>query len=217
MDNKKIQLKFVKIGFLGDSSVGKSCICRSIMNLEFDMEMIATIGSEKFETKFTLKNGEAIKLKFWDTAGEERYRSMALNTLKAVSGVIIVFDFTCRSSFENVNSWIELIKENLNNPCLALFGNKSDIPKEYWQVTFEEAQEFAQKNNIKLFLTSARTKDGINEGMSYIVNEAYEKSEQMKDYNIKNIKLERKKKDEYEYVDGCFGKKKKRKKKNKAK
>ena len=53
--------------------------------------------------------------------------------------------------------------------------------------------------------------------MSYIVNEAYEKSEQMKDYNIKNIKLERKREDEYEYVDGCFGKKKKRKKKNKVK
>ena len=126
MDDKKIQLKLIKLGFLGDSSVGKSCICRSIMNLEFD-------------TKFTLKNGEEIKLKFWDTAGEERYRSMALNTLKAVSGVIIVFDFTCRSSFENVNSWIVQVKENLNGPCLALFGNKSDIPKEYWQVTIEEA------------------------------------------------------------------------------
>ena len=143
MDNKKIQLKFVKIGFLGDSSVGKSCICRSIMNLELDMEMIATIGSEKFETKFILKNGEEIKLIFWDTAGEERYRSMGLKAIKAVSGVIIVFDFTCRSSFENVNSWIELIKENLNSPCLALFGNKTDISKERWQVTIEEAQEFA--------------------------------------------------------------------------
>ena len=187
------------------------------MNLELDMEMIATIGSEKFETKFILKNGEEIKLIFWDTAGEERYRSMGLKAIKAVSGVIIIFDFTCRSSFENVNSWIELIKENLNNPCLALFGNKSDIPKEYWKVTIEEAQEFAQKNNIKLFLTSAKTKEGIDEGMSYIVNETYEKIEQMKDYNIKNIKLERKKEDEYEYVDGCFGKKKKRKKKNKAK
>ena len=169
------------------------------------------------ETKFTLKNGEKIKLIFWDTAGGERYRSMALNTLKAVSGVIIVFHFTFRSSFENVNSWIVQIKENLNSPCLALFGNKSDISKEYWQVTIEEAQEFAQKNNIKLFLTSAKTKDGIDEGMSYIVNETYEKSEQMKDYNIKNIKLKRKREDEYEYVDGCFGKKKKRKKKNKAK
>ena len=217
MDNKKIQLKFVKIGFFGDSSVGKSCICRSIMNLEFCLDMIATIGCDKIETKFTLKNGEEIKLILWDTAGEERFRSVELNTLKAVSGVIIVFDFTCRSSFENVNSWIVQVKENLNGPCLALFGNKSDIPKEYWQVTFEEAQEFAQKNNIKLFLTSAKTKDGIDEGMSYIVNEAYEKIEQMKDYNIKNIKLERKREDEYEYVDGCFGKKKKRKKKNKAK
>ena len=75
------------------------------MNLEFDNEVIATIGVEKFETKFTLKNGEKIKLIFWDTAGEERFHSIALKSIKFVSGVIIVFDFTLRSSFENVKSW----------------------------------------------------------------------------------------------------------------
>ena len=151
MDDKKIQLKLIKLGFLGDSSVGKSCICRSIMNLEFDMELISTIGSEKFEKKFTLKNGEEIKLKFWDTAGEERYRSMALNTLKAVSGVIIVFDFTCRSSFENVNSLIELIKENLNSPCLALFGNKVIFQKNIGKLLLKKLKNLHKKIILNYF------------------------------------------------------------------
>ena len=110
------------------------------------------------------------------------------------------------------------IKENLNNPCIALFGNKNDRPKEEWQVTIEEAEEFAKKINLKFFETSAKTKFGINEGLSYIVNETHNKIEKIVDNNSNNFQLNGIRNDnEYEYVNGCFGKKKSRKKKNKAK
>ena len=34
---------------------------------------------------------------------------------------------------------------------MALFGNKTDMPKDKWKVTTEEAKEFAQKNGIKIY------------------------------------------------------------------
>ena len=143
---------------------------------------------------------------------------MALKTTRSAQGVVLVFDLTSRKSFENINVWLEQIKENLNNPFIVLFGNKNDRSKEEWQVTIEEAEEFAKKINLKFFETSANTKFGINEGLSYIVNETYDKIEKTLDNKSNNFQLNGIRNDnEYEYVNGCFGKKKRRKKKNKAK
>jgi len=206
MTDNKISVKAIKVALLGDSTVGKTAICNSLMNIEFSQDMLSTIGSDKLETKFPLKNGTEIKLILWDTAGQERFRSVALKAIKAVQGIVIVFDVTLKKSFQNIDLWLEEIKNNFNNPSLVLFGNKVDMDKEKWEVTKEEAEQYAKKMNLQYFETSAKTKKGLNEGFSYIVNESYNKLGGGDD----GIKIDE---DEWEIVNGCFGKKKRRKKK----
>ena len=214
MNKKKISC--LKIAVLGDSHTGKTSIFNSIMGIEFREDTLSTIGTDKYETRSTLKNGEEIKLVLWDTSGQERFRSVAFNTIRSAQGVVLVLDLTSRTSFENISVWLKQIEDNLNNPCIVLFGNKNDNSKEKWQVTIEEAEEFAKNINLKFFETSAKTKFGINEGLSYIVNETYDKIEKMIDNKSNNFQFNGIR-NEYEYVNGCFGKKKRRKKKNKAK
>ena len=190
MSNKKIALKAIKIGLLGDSNVGKTAICNSLSNVEFAGNNISTIGSDKIETKIALKNGKEIKLILWDTAGQERFRSAALSTLKVVQGIAVVFDVTSKESFNNVSMWLEKIKENFNNPCLILLGNKIDLPEKDWQVTNEEIKTFAEKNHLAYFETSAKSGSGINTSFSHIVNEIYDKHQEKSD----NIVIDPKKK-----------------------
>ena len=232
MADKKVALKAIKIGLLGDSQVGKTALCRALMNYDFDPEIISTIGNIKLETKYELKDGNTIKLILWDSAGQERFRSVALNTLKAVKGIVLVFDVTLKSSFDNVTTWLNEINENLNDPCLVLFGNKIDRDKNEWQVTREEAKKFAEERNLTYFETSAKTKEGINEGFSYIVNEAYEKIKANSNTNnviiLENKEQEngsennnndslKQEVEETKPSTGCFGwKKKKKKKKEKS-
>jgi small GTP-binding protein len=231
MADKKVALKAIKIGLLGDSQVGKTALCRALMNYDFDPEIISTIGNIKLETRFELKDGNEIKLILWDSAGQERFRSVALNTLKAVKGIILVFDVTLKASFDNVNSWLNEISENLNDPCLVLFGNKIDRDKDEWEVTQEEAKKFAEERNLTYFETSAKTKEGFKEGFSYIVNEAYEKIKGNSNTNNNVIVLENKEeenegennkdnvKQEVEEIKtstGCFGWRKKKKKKKES-
>ena len=110
---------------------------------------------------------------------------------------------------ENENCLYSLeIRENFTNPSLVLFGNKVDMDKDKWQITKEEAEQYAKKMNLTYFETSAKTKKGLNEGFSYIVNETYNKVEGVSS----NIKIQDD--DEYEIVSGCFGKKKRKKKKS---
>ena len=213
MSNPKIAVKAIKIGLLGDSQVGKTAICRAFMNYEFENEFVSTIGNIKLETKYRLKNGEQIKLILWDSAGQERYRAVAMSTLKAVTGVILVFDVTLRESFQNVSRWLDDIKENLNDPCLILFANKIDLDKSEWTIKEEEIIELANEKKLAYFKTSAKTKEGINEGFEHIINDAYERIKLRTD-NEKKIVLKQKgpETNEVEEKTGCFGRKKKKKK-----
>ena len=206
--------------------MGKTAICRSLLKFEFDPDVLSTIGNIKFDTKFELKNGEKIKLILWDSAGQERFRSVAMTTLKAVMGIVLVFDVTMKESFDNVNDWLDQIKDNLNDPCLVLFANKIDIDKKFWKISEEEIEDFAKEKNMVYFNTSAKNNEGIVEGFQYLVNEIYErvkgKDEEEKEENIKpniviepTIELKKDEESEEETKTGCFGKKKKKKKKKK--
>ena len=188
MSEGKIKRNAIKVAMLGDSMVGKTAICNTFMNIEFNDSNLSTIGVEKLESQITLKNGEEIKLILWDTAGQERFRSIALKSIKTAQGVVIVFDLTKKITFDNVVNWLKQIDENLNNVSLVLFGNKCDIEKEKWEVTKEEVLQFAKIKNLPYFETSAKTNTNIKEGFENVVNAAYEKLEGNK--TNKNIQLE---------------------------
>mgnify|MGYP002627442223 CR=1 FL=1 len=205
MSNDDIILQAIKIGLLGDCTVGKTSVCKVFTGLEFSDEEMVTIGSDKFEKKFYLQNGKEIKLVLWDTAGQERFRSAALKAIRFVQGIVIIFTVTNRRSFENIDSWLKDIKENFEEPPLALFGNMIDKDKERWEVTSEEVKEFAKKNNLPYFETSAKTNQGLNEGFSYIIEEVYRSIEERK--NNKNITIPKNNNN----TSGCPGKKKKNK------
>ena len=178
MAEDKIVLTVAKIGLLGDSRVGKSSIIQSYAGLPFSENYLSTIGSDKYQTQFTLENKKNIKLIIYDTAGQERFRSIALNAFKAMHGIVLVADLTNKNSFINIKMWLQNIQENLHDPCLVLFGNKADYPKDKWEVTSEEAKKYAEDNKLVYFETSAKTKQGIIEGIAYIANQAYKKAEQ---------------------------------------
>jgi len=176
----KISINAIKLALLGDSAVGKSSIIQSFLNLEFAAEYITNIGAEKFERKLCLKNGKEVKLILFDTAGQERFRSIALKTAQSVHGVIIAFDVTDINSFNNLEGWLQEIKEKCSEGIsIFLFANKVDIENSR-KVSREEIEAFAKAKDLEYFEISARNKIGIDEGFSYIANKAYNKIMEIK-------------------------------------
>ena len=165
---------------MGDSAVGKSSIIQSFLNLEFAAEYMTNIGAEKFERKLFLKNGKEVKLILFDTAGQERFRSIALKTAKSVHGVIIAFDVTDINSFNNLEGWLQEIKEKCSEGIsIFLFANKVDIENGR-KVSREEIEAFAKAKDLEYFEISAKNKIGIDEGFSYIANKVYNKIMEIK-------------------------------------
>ena len=157
-----ISYKFVLVG---DSSVGKTCIFKKIAYNKFFKSNISTIGVDykplEYEIEET-KNGKKIKMKFkiklFDTAGQDRYRSLTKGYIIGSNGIIIVYDITKRSSFDNVIGWIKSIEEIYGKceqikACIFLIGNKKDLVEgeegeKLREVQINEAENLAKKYDL---------------------------------------------------------------------
>ena len=145
---------------IGDSAVGKSNILLRYVHEKFNEEFQSTIGVE-FGAKNIQLNEKIYRIQIWDTAGQENFRSITRAYYKNSVCACIVYDITQKNSFENVKSWIEdCKKQSPKTVFLVLIGNKLDLEKQR-QVSYDEGEEFARKNNMLFFETSAKTGENI--------------------------------------------------------
>ena len=145
---------------LGDSSVGKSSFIVKYIDDKFSYSYIATLGLDFKQKKIQLKSGENVRLRIFDTAGQERFKSISINFIKKANGILLLYDITNKYSFQSVNNWMESIKEAAGEKIsVFLIGNKCDLEKER-EVSKEEGEEKAKQYNLPFFETSC--KEGIN-------------------------------------------------------
>ena len=193
MSEKKIKRTVIRLAMLGDSSVGKTSIINTFLDIEFSDVKLTTIGKDKMETKMKMKDGKEIKLIIWDTAGQERFHSMATSVIKGSQGVAVTFDLTKQSTFESVNNWLAEIKNNADSIPIVLFGNKCDILDKR-EVSEELVKNYAKDNNLIYFETSAKENINIKEGFQKLAEDAYEKSTGENTLDLKNHKNKKNKK-----------------------
>ena len=150
----------ISIFTLGNSQVGKTCFILRYTKNTFNNTYISTIGIDFLAKDTSLPNGEKYKVLFYDTAGQEKYRSIAFNLMKGAEGIILMYDITKRNTFESITEWVQSIKEAKgDNFPVVLIGNKCDL-KEKREISREEGENEAQKNGFLFFETS--NKDGTN-------------------------------------------------------
>ena len=121
--------KNTQLIILGEAVIGKSSMLNRYCNDLFNEEHLATLGIEFAQKKYKLrKDGTEITVKVWDTAGQERFRTITTSFYRRANGVIIAFDLTSRSSFEQVESWIDSVSKNAEaGIATILVGNKADL------------------------------------------------------------------------------------------
>nr|XP_027193626.1 ras-related protein RABA1b-like [Dermatophagoides pteronyssinus] len=110
---------------VGDSGVGKTTLVSTFVKEKPDLEITSTVCIEMRVHEVELINSSYVKLEIWDSAGCEKYRSVAKNHYKNALGALIVYNITQRESFTNVDNWLKLIRENCpEDAVIYLIGNK---------------------------------------------------------------------------------------------
>ena len=196
MSEKKQKELLYKILVLGDSSVGKTCFLMRYADNTFQEIHMSTIGLDYKLKNVQLDDGKIVKIQIWDTAGQDRFRSITKNYYKGAHGIILIYDVTSRKTFDSVKNWISQIKEEVSDKVnIILVGNKIDDVQNR-KVTFEEGEKMASSFGLPFFETSAKSGVNIDTTFNELVKktvETYSKSEGGKGDKLINKKSGNKK------------------------
>ena len=160
-----------KVLLLGDTTVGKTCFLMKYTDKTFQEVHMSTIGLDYRLKTMTLKSGKNVKLQIWDTAGQDRFRSITKNYYKSANGKILIYDVTSLLTYENVKTWISQIREEApQNVVIFIAGNKIDMEEER-KVKTEDGIKLADEYGFLFFETSAKNDININETFEDLVEE----------------------------------------------
>ena len=107
-------VKTCKVVLLGESGVGKTCIIARFINNTFEDNIMSTTGASYAgkTMAFDEFQRKTIKFEIWDTAGQEKYRSLTKIFYKDAGVAILVYDITRKESFDEIKKyWYNQIKE----------------------------------------------------------------------------------------------------------
>jgi small GTP-binding protein len=95
--------------------------------------------------------GQTYKLQLWDTAGQEKYRSLVPAYLKDAHCGVLVFETARKESFDNVANWLALMRDHAPAQIIIiLVAHKSDLMKLKECSYAESVSKFAQDEKIQL-------------------------------------------------------------------
>ena len=154
----------LKVVLIGESGTGKTSIIQRFAYKLFDPNGAASISSQYITKVLEFKDiNKKLKFDIWDTAGQEKYRSMAKLFYKDANIILFVYDITSMNTFmELQNYWVSQVKQNCEpNSLLAVVANKNDLYTDQ-QVPKEEGLKFADEIGAIFQMTSAKSGYGVN-------------------------------------------------------
>eukprot|EP01105_Mastigella_eilhardi_P016451 TRINITY_DN3761_c0_g1_i2.p1 TRINITY_DN3761_c0_g1~~TRINITY_DN3761_c0_g1_i2.p1 ORF type:complete len:206 (-),score=48.71 TRINITY_DN3761_c0_g1_i2:90-707(-) len=161
---------------VGDTAVGKSCLLLQFTDKRFQPVHDLTIGVE-FGSRTVTVNSQQIKLQIWDTAGQEKFRSITRSYYRGAAGALLVYDITRKDTFEHLATWLDDCRRySSQNITIMLIGNKCDLEQSR-AVSREEGERFAKENNLVFMETSAKTAQNVEEAFLQTAKSIYDNVE----------------------------------------
>ena len=179
--SKKTEQEEIKVILVGEAGTGKTSLINTSIGMEFK-DFLPSSATNSFAPKEIKIDGKKYILNLWDTIGQEQFRSLTKIFIKDSKIVIFVYDITNYKSFEEVDFWLNTVKEILGDTAIfGLAGNKKDLFQNE-KVIEEEGEKKAADNGAIFKLTSAKTGAGINDFMQSLL-EKYVQKYKIKDNN----------------------------------
>ena len=176
-----IDPKNIKVVMIGECAVGKSSVVARLVFDKFILDSTSTVGGA-FSALIIEHNNSKYKFQIWDTAGQEKYRSLVPMYVKKSNIVFLVFDITNYNTFSQIkNYWHSYVTDLEPNTMTVLIGNKADLEKTR-QVKHKEVYEYANSIGIPYIECSAKNNMGISELIKamLLISEQINREDEMK-------------------------------------
>ena len=155
-------IQHFKIIFLGDQFVGKSSILNRFYQDKFEPDYQATIGLD-FHSKNVNINNSVVRLLLYDTAGQEKFKSLIPMYIREADIIIAVYDISNKESFVHTEHWVNETQDlKREDAIFVLVGNKIDL-EEKRTVDKKEAEDYATEKGFLFYEVSAKTGEQVQE------------------------------------------------------
>ena len=218
MDNNESEnenkIKSIKLIIVGSVNVGKTSLLTRYATGSFQ-NIVKSTSNASFISKFKTVDNQNYEIKLWDTAGQEKYRSLTKIFIKDAKIALLVYAIDDLNSFNDLNMWLKIIKDiNSDNLILGIAANKADLYKNS-KVSDEQGKKYAKEIGAEWRSTSALMDDrGIDDLVDALFND-YLKAKALKkneDISVEDTIILSNISNENEKDSGCCGNKKDKKK-----
>ena len=175
MDNdQEKRITSIKLIIIGSVNVGKTTLLTRYATGKFQ-EITKSTSNASFISKIKVVNNKKYEIKLWDTAGQEKYRSLTKIFTKEAKIALLVYSIDDKKSFNDLNMWLNIIKEtNTDKILLGIAANKADLYKKA-EVTDQEGKKFAEEIGAEWRSTSSLLDDcGIDDLVDTLFNKYIE-------------------------------------------
>lgn len=156
------QTSTLRVVLVGDSSVGKTSLLNKLVAHKFNENEQSTVGANYHLYSYFV-DGKNVEIQVWDTAGQEKYRSLGPIYFRHAAGAIVVFDLTVKETFDHLGEWINSFTDVAGSETIiCIAANKSDL-NVACEVPIETAEKWAKANGYYFKPTSALTGEGVEE------------------------------------------------------
>lgn len=164
-----------KVLIIGDQGIGKTSLIHRYIFNEFLEKIESTIGLDFQEKTVQVSPEDKIILIIWDTAGSEKFHSIAQSFFTNCDGIILCFDTTDKKTFENLESWINYINEYIEIKDAYFDNNHNNNKKKEKneEEEEEEEKEWMDDEQFKPIIILAGTKSDLK-NEEIITNEEIE-------------------------------------------
>ena len=206
----------IKLIIIGSVSVGKTSLLLRYATGKFQGSLKST-STASYIPKTKIYKNKLYEIRLWDTAGQEKYRSLTKIFIKDAKIALLVYAIDDENSFKDLDMWLNIVKEiNNENIILGIAANKADLYQNA-KVTDEQGKQYAEKIKASWMSTSSLLDDNGIDGLVDELLERYLKTSGNKINNEnKGITINNKNMEDNEKGAGCcVSKKEKKKNKNK--
>ncbi|XP_045474228.1 ras-related protein Rab-37-like isoform X2 [Harmonia axyridis] len=158
-DNEQMTHKTI---LLGDSGVGKTSLLVKFDTGKFQAGSFSATVGIGFTNKIVAVDKTRIKLQIWDTAGQERFRSITHAYYRDAHALLLLYDVTNKTSFDNIRAWLGEIREYAQDDVvIMLLGNKADCGPQR-AIRREDGERLAREYNVSFMETSAKSGQNVD-------------------------------------------------------